>query len=85
VFFPTKLPLDHDCCSFASSFGVGASSIAAKKIVAKNNTQSWVLLGKQQDYWKPKGHSSLAWAFFVATTSSSHEVSSSENEANQPK
>jgi hypothetical protein len=41
------------------------------------------LLGKQWDYWKPKGRFSLAWAFFATTTSSSPKVSSSENETNQ--
>jgi hypothetical protein len=85
VIFPLELPLDHNCCGFASSFGVGASSMAAKKFVTINNTQVWALPRKQQDYWKPKGRSSLAWAFFVATTSSSREARSSENETNQPK
>jgi hypothetical protein len=47
VIFPNELPLDHDCCGFASGFGVGASLIAVENFVATNNTQVWVLLGKQ--------------------------------------
>jgi hypothetical protein len=47
VIFPTELPLDHNCCGFASGFGVGASSMAAKKFVTINNTQVWALPGKQ--------------------------------------
>jgi hypothetical protein len=72
--------LNHDCCGFALNFGVGVSLTTTKNYAATNNTQVWVLLGKQQDYWKPKSCFSLAWAFFAATTSSSCEVSSSENE-----
>jgi hypothetical protein len=32
VIFPTQLPLDHDCCGFESSFGVGASSTTTKTL-----------------------------------------------------
>jgi hypothetical protein len=80
VIFPIELPLDHECCNFALDFGVGARLTITKDSIATNNTQVWVLVGKQRDYWKPKGCFSLAWAFFVATTSSSLEVSSNENE-----
>jgi len=60
VIFPTKPPLNHDCCGFASGFGVGASSTTIKNFAATNNTQVWALLGKQKDYWKPKGRFSPA-------------------------
>jgi hypothetical protein len=38
VIFPTQLPLDHDCCGSASSFGVGASSTTTKNFATTNNT-----------------------------------------------
>jgi len=82
VIFPTELPLYHYCCSFASSSSVGVSSIVVENSAATNNTQVWALLGKQQDYWKPKGRFSPTWAFFATTTSSSPKVNSNENETN---
>jgi hypothetical protein len=39
VIFPIQLPLDHDCCGFASSFGVGVSSTTTKNSATTNNTQ----------------------------------------------
>jgi hypothetical protein len=50
VIFPTKPPLNHDCCDFALGFGVGASSTTIQNFAATNNTQVWALLGKQKDY-----------------------------------
>jgi len=82
VIFPIELPLYHDYCSFASSSSVGASSTIIENFATTNNTQVWALLGKQQDYWKPKGHFSPTWAFFATTTSSFPKVNSSENETN---
>jgi len=47
VIFLIEPPLDHDCCSFGSGFGVGASSTTKKNFTATNNTHVWALLGKQ--------------------------------------
>jgi hypothetical protein len=66
VIFPTESPLDHDCCSSKLGFGVGASLITTKNSTARNNTQVWALLGKGQDYWKPKGCFSLTWGIFCS-------------------
>jgi hypothetical protein len=74
VIFPTKPPLDHDCCNFALSSSVGANLTITKNSTTTNNTQVWAMLGKQQDYWKPKGCFSLTWEFFTTTTSSFLEI-----------
>jgi hypothetical protein len=74
--------LDHDCCGFASNFGVGASLTTTKKLCSHKQHISLGFVRKTTRLLETQMLIFPSLGIFAATTSFSPKVSSNENETN---